>query len=68
MLGSLNCSQSFEAEVFEQTQECLAPGGTHRLLTLSTETLVAGRAGDLQLVSIIDKARDALRRRTGFNL
>lgn len=67
-LGSLNRSQSFEAELWEQTQECLVPGGTHRLLTLSTKTLVAGRAGDLQLVSIIDKPRDALRRRTSFNL
>lgn len=28
---------------------------THRLLTLSTETVAALKAGDLQLVSIIDK-------------
>ena len=35
---------------------------THRLLTLSTETLVAGRAGDLQLVSVVNKPRGALRK------
>lgn len=35
--------------------------GTHRLLTLGAETLAAGRAGDLQLVSIVDKARGALK-------
>lgn len=28
---------------------------THRLFTLSTETVAALKAGDLQLVSIIDK-------------
>lgn len=28
---------------------------THRLFTLSTKTVVALKAGDLQLVSIIDK-------------
>lgn len=36
--------------------------GTHRFLTLSTKTLATRRAGDLQLVSIIDKPRGALRK------
>lgn len=36
---------------------------THRLFTLSTETVAALKAGDLQLVSIIDKTVRALRGR-----
>lgn len=39
---------------------------THSFLAASAQTLVAMRAGDLQLVSIIDKPRGALRRQNTY--
>lgn len=41
---------------------------TYRLLTLGAEALVAGRTCDLELISVVDEAGDALRAEGGTKL